>query len=112
MFKSKANFWYKVWKQAGSPSSGTLFQIKRSSKSRYKYEVRRLKRRKEYIRRQKMAEALAGSNLNKFWRQVRDVTRKSRSPAIPSVDGVHGPANISQHFASKIQLTLNSENSD
>ena len=28
------------------------------------------------------------------------------------MDGVQGPANISQHFASKIQLTLNSENSD
>ena len=37
--KDKADFWYNIWKSAGSPTSGVLYQIKRSSKSRYKYEV-------------------------------------------------------------------------
>ena len=48
-FKEKANFWHSVWKQAGSPSSGVLHCIKRNAKSRYKYEVRRLKRREQFI---------------------------------------------------------------
>ena len=49
-YKEKANFWHVVWKQAGSPSSGFLHQIKKSSRSRYKYEVRCLKRREQFIR--------------------------------------------------------------
>ena len=50
LYKEKANFWHAVWKQAESPSSGVLHQIKKSSRSRYKYEVRRLKHREEFIR--------------------------------------------------------------
>ena len=40
-------FWHKVWVEAGCPSAGVLFNIKRNTKSRFKYAVRRLKRRKE-----------------------------------------------------------------
>ena len=37
--KDKADFWHRVWKQAGSPSVGVLHQLKKSARSRYKYEV-------------------------------------------------------------------------
>ena len=44
----------------------------------------------------KMAEALTHSkNMAEFWHQVRAVTNKS-STSVPSVDGVHGPSNISR----------------
>ena len=58
LYKEKTNFWHAVWKQSGSPSSGVLHQIKNSSRSRYKYEVRCLKRREQFIRREKMASLL------------------------------------------------------
>ena len=32
LLKSKANFWHKVWKEAGSPCSGVLFDIKHHSR--------------------------------------------------------------------------------
>ena len=44
-FKLKADFWYWVWTEAGSPKSGVLF--KKHAKSRYKYQIRKLKRREE-----------------------------------------------------------------
>ena len=47
LLKDKDNFWYDVWNSAGSPSSGVL---KKSSKSRYKYEVCSLKRQEFRIR--------------------------------------------------------------
>ena len=81
-------------------------------KSRYKYEVRHLKRRKEHIRRMKMAKALTRSNLSEFWHQIRAVTKKSSTSSMPSVDGAHGPSNISQLFSSKLQSILNSGSSD
>ena len=62
LYKSKAKFWHKVWCEAGSPSTGVLFQIKRASKRRFKYEVRRLKRQQMHQRRRRMASALASSN--------------------------------------------------
>lgn len=40
LLKEKANYWHVVWKQAGSPSAGVLHQLKKSARSRYKYEVR------------------------------------------------------------------------
>ena len=38
--KQTANFWYRLWEDAGHPSSGILFQIKKNTKTRYKYEIR------------------------------------------------------------------------
>jgi hypothetical protein len=59
--KSQANFWYKVWIEAGCPSSssGVLHSIKKSSKSRFKYEVRRLKRKEHHLQNEKLIAALA-----------------------------------------------------
>ena len=106
-FKKKANFWHRVWCQAGCPSSGVLHQLKRSAKSRYKYEVRRLKRREQYIRREKMAAALASSNSQNFWHQVHCANQSKKSSPVSSVDGTSGAPHISQLFSAKIQGVLN-----
>lgn len=39
--------WYDVWKEAGYPTSGVMFQIKKHAKRRFKYEV--LKRRHQHL---------------------------------------------------------------
>jgi hypothetical protein len=59
--KSQANFWYRLWIEAGCPSSGVLHSIKKSSKSRFKYEMRRLKRREHHLRNEKFVAALAAN---------------------------------------------------
>ena len=93
--KEKANCWHRVWKQAGSPSAGVLHQIKKLSRSRYIYEVRRLKRRKLHIQREKMAEAPASSNTKSFWQQVQRVNNSQKPPSACSIDGHSGVSNIS-----------------
>ena len=110
LYKSKANFWHKVWCDAGSPSSGVLFQIKKASKCRFKYEVRRLKRQQLHQRRRRMASALASSNSRNFWKEVQSVNKAHRrkTPAAPVVDGIHGDADIAKHFANKLQSLLTS----
>ena len=47
--RRETNFWHKVWEEAGCPSSGFLFNIKKNAKSRYKYAVRRIKRRQNHL---------------------------------------------------------------
>ena len=108
LLKSKANFWHKVWKEAGSPCSGVLFDIKRHSRSRFKYEVRRLKRRDKHIRRNKLATALSAKNSKRFWAQVRQISSNKSSPSSPVVDSVCGASNIKNIFSAKLEALLNS----
>ena len=104
LLKEKAKFWHVVCKQAGSPV-GVLHQLKKSARSRYKYEVKCLKRREHHIRREKMAAALASSNSRNFWKHVKNANRSKKSQ---SIDG-HSGDEISSLFSSKFQSILNSE---
>ena len=72
------NFWHKVWLEAGSPSSGVLFHIKRRAKSRYKYAVRRLKRRHHFILREK--SLLLGKEKMTFGLKSRDLINRHAPP--------------------------------
>ena len=57
--KKASVFWHKVWEEAGCPTSGVLSDIKRHAKKRYKYEIRRLKRRKQFLLRDRLARSFA-----------------------------------------------------
>ena len=105
LYKEKANFWHAVWKQAGSPTSGVLHQIKKSSRSRYKYEVRRLRRREEFIRREKMAAALASSNSRSFWQQVHRVNKSNKPLPASFVNGVSGSNHILSCFPPSLKVS-------
>ena len=47
--RSQAKFWNQVWVEAGCPSKGVLFQIKKTCKHRFKYAVRKIRRQQRYI---------------------------------------------------------------
>jgi hypothetical protein len=74
--KEGANFWYKVWEQAGCPASGALFDIKNK---KYKYSVRRLKCRQWHLLHQKLACSFSAKG---FW-SVRQLNRPSPSAHAP-----------------------------
>ena len=91
-FKLKADFWYRVWTEAGSPESGVLFQIKKHVKSRYKYEIRELKRREEYIKNQKLSSTFSKSSTKQFWKEVKRIRNSGNIASAASViDGVSVP---------------------
>ena len=52
--KEKTDFWHKIWIDPWSPRSGVLFQIKKNDKSKYEYQMKKLKRREKHIRNQKL----------------------------------------------------------
>ena len=43
-YKDESLFWNGVWRAAGCPEVGELYEINRQAKMQYKYAVRRLKR--------------------------------------------------------------------
>ena len=104
--KEATRFWHKVWEEAGCPSSGVLFNVKKHSKARFKYAVHRLKRRQHILLREKLARSFASKNFNKFWDDVRRLN-KSKSSSPPVVDGVRDSKIISSIFASKFDRLLN-----
>ena len=53
--KEDANFWYRVWDQAGRPSTGTFFTLKKHTKK--KASVRSLKRKQQRLAREKIARS-------------------------------------------------------
>ena len=105
--RDKANFWYRVWLEAGSPSAGVLAVIKKKSKSRYKYEVRRLKRRREHIAREKLAKAFSIRNKKDFWQNVKKFRSTSQASSHHRIDDVIDDKATSELFRDKLSITLN-----
>ena len=110
--KQSAHFWHKVWNECGCPTSGVLIQIKKNSKSRFKYEVRRLCRRQSHIRREKLASAHLHSSKQEFWKLVKTISKSSRGTSTSStaniVDGCCDDGAISNIFSFKLKTLLNS----
>ena len=109
--KKQANFWYKVWLNAGCPSNGVLQQIKRKTKLRFKYAVRSIKRRQDHIKRAQLADSLHHRDSRVFWSRVRQISKPKTSKVSSVVDGVCGDDNISELWASKLKYLLNSNSS-
>ncbi len=110
LLESKAHFWHKVWREAGSPSGGVLHHIKVSSKRRFKYEVRKLKWQQVHIKRKKLAHAFTSSNPINFWKVVNNLNRSRRTPSAPVVDGLHHDAAIADHFSDKLSALQSADN--
>ena len=97
--------------EAGCPSAGVLAEIKKHTKSRYKYAIRRVKRRRETIIREKIGASLSTNNSGDFWYQIKRLkhTKLGQSHSNSTViDGFTSDSDISNCFASKLGSVLNS----
>ena len=99
-------FWHEVSVEAGCPTAGVLFNIKRNAKRRFKYAVCRLRRRKEFLIREKFACSFAARKKDRFWSEVRWLNHVKKS-CVPSVDGICGTQHIADLFSSKFESLLN-----
>ena len=108
-----AAFWHKVWCDCGHPTSGVLFQIKKNTKKRFKYEVRRLRRQAEHVKREMLGIALSRNRQSDFWKTVRRIAKSSKGTmsSVPIVDGYSSDLDISNTFSAKIKNLLNSNTS-
>ena len=86
--KADANFWYRVWSEAGWRCSGVLFEIKTKAMRRFKYAVRLLRRQKRFNIRRKLAYKLAHCPSRDFWAEVGRLSKPERSSSPLVVDGV------------------------
>ena len=80
-----SQWWYKLWIEAGSPAAGVLFQLKKLAHRRYKYAVRRVRRREEYAKRARLAEALLNDPSRSFWSEVQRFFENINQPFLQSL---------------------------
>ena len=100
-------FWHRVWEEAGCPSSGVLSTIKRQAKKRYKFEVRRIKHRRQYLIRDRLAHSVTKRKKDSLLFDVKSINKSNAPRFFPVVDGVNGDTNIANAFASKFSAVLN-----
>ena len=56
-FQEDSLFWHAIWRSAGRPNFGGLFEIMKKARNAYHYAVRRIKKQADLIRAQKLLEA-------------------------------------------------------
>ena len=108
--KQDADFWYKVWREAGCPLTGALSDVRNSTKMKYKSSVRRLKRRQNQVTRDKLAKSFTKRKKTGFWSAIKQLKHKSTSQ-VPVVDGCADPSEIADIFASNMSGLLNTHSS-
>ena len=105
-----AVFWNRVWHEAGSPSTGVLSQLKKLAKNRYKYSVRKVKRRKDHIVNRIVSSALSNKNNRLFWNEINKFKRPAKpntASLCPTIDGLSNDLDICSTFSSKLKDILN-----
>ena len=109
-YKESSVFWNKLWVEAGCPKSGILFDLRKKTRSSYKYSVRRVKRQRRHIVRKKIGTALTSKDNITFWKEVKKVKSRTRNHVSlsSSVDGFSDDHEISSNFRDKLSHILNS----
>ena len=77
--KIKAVLWYKIWRDAGCPASGVLFEIEKRTKSCYKYAARWTLRQQNRLHSERIAHALMDNCGRDFWSEIRRINSKPTS---------------------------------
>ena len=82
-----------IWRDAGKPRHGNIFNLMSRSRARFKYALRAMKRKEDQIRGDKFAEVFLNSSPEHFWKEIKKINcAKSSLPT--SLEGVSGNEEI------------------
>ena len=83
----------------------------KKTKRIYHYAVRKLKREKDSLSRQRMAESLSENITRNFWSEVNKVSRNGIASSM-SIGDMTDPFEIASHFENQYNTLFNSVPSD
>jgi hypothetical protein len=95
-----------LWKDIGSPRSGVVADIRTQCRAKYHYVLRKIRKNKENIEADRLAQALLVHDDHTFFSTVNKIRGKKVSLA-SKVDGVEGKEAIGNVFASKASVLYN-----
>ena len=109
-YKQECSFWFKLWCQAGKPTQGVLFDYYKDAKKQYLYAVRRIKRRENELRKEKLLDQMCKNNSRDFFKEIKKINSCHRTPE--SVNSLTDPKSIAQLFAHNYETLYNSVAND
>lgn len=109
--RDTAMFWHAMWKQCGSPQTGWVAQIRRTTRAVYHRAKRDVDRRRRTIVATKMAHSLASGDARDLWTETKKINSAGK-PTPSTMDGVTGDKPIADVFASSYEALYNSVSYD
>lgn len=96
--REQSLFWHWIWVEAGKPYDGLIYDIMKRTRHVYHYSVRRLRKNKTNIQKQRLADSVSDSKT--FWKNINNLNPANNS--VPNtIDKVHGACEISKIFLQK-----------
>ena len=103
----RAQMWHSIWLNRGRPTHGYLANIRRKTRLKYHYTLRRVMKDNERIRNEKMGDAISRNDDRILWDEVKKITKTNNK--LPSMmDGQNDPADITNIFSGKYRSLYNS----
>ena len=105
-FRNNAHFWHNVWTSAGKPINCNLHNIMKRTRNLYLFQVRKIKRSENLIKKNKLLDACLNGNEDIF-KEIKKL-RKHEPKVATTIDGVD--MNVDEHFRSIYEKLYNSVN--
>ena len=105
-YRENNTFWFNIWKSCGKPRNGHVFNYMKEARRLYMYAIRKIKRRQQYIRNERLASAMAENRSRDFFAEI-----KRMRPSLKITNGINGlndPHEIAELFAKKYHKLYNS----
>ena len=85
-FRDNARFWFSVWLSAGKPINCELHKIMRRTRNIFHYQIKKCKRAKDQIRKEKLLSAVLdpGSDVDLF-KEIKSM-RRAKATAANKID--------------------------
>ena len=93
-FREKAFFWSQVWKSAGRPINCELYTIMKRTRNVYHYQVKKIKKSEEIIKKNNLLDACLNGNSDVFT-EIKKM-RQHKPSIAASMDGVK--VNVENQF--------------
>ena len=110
--REKCLFWHELWKENGCPHNGHIANIRRQSRAQYHHAIKYVKKNKESIKAENMANNLLQNKSCDFWREVKKVKSSKGNKVASSIDGQSSGQNICDVFLNKYECLYNSVSYD
>ena len=109
-FRDDSIYWGDIWKNAGRPSHGLLYEAYSSARKLYHHAVLRVKRaRKEYQAERLLVASMEGdAHLLKSIRAIKSGKSASINELPDTVGGAEGKQNIADMFKNSYEELYNS----
>ena len=105
--RDKALFWHQVWVSAGRPVSGQLADLRRSTRRKYHWAVRKAKNQRDKLITSKTASSLSNKSFKVFWDEIK-LLNKGAVNSVNVIDGAKGSKEIAQKFQNIYEGLYNS----